>query len=125
MPAATGPRYVYVVVPPAPATHCENELGELQPKAPGVQGPLSIVAVAVVEGASVVDGTTDVVDVAGVVDVVEETEFATGPTLVKVDVKVEVEVPALAVIVITSVIITTVVSNSVAVEELLVEVAFG
>ena len=124
------------MVPPAPATHCENEVNELQPNAPSVQGPLSIVAVAVVddvtedvvvvvEAASVVDGTLDVVDVAGVVDVVEETIFVTGPTFAEVVVKVVVEVPALAVIVITSVIVTTVVSNIVAVEELLVEVAFG
>jgi len=33
-------------VPPTPATHCENDLSELQAKVPGVQGPARRVAVA-------------------------------------------------------------------------------
>ena len=61
---------MYDVLPSALPTHCEKEVGELQPNVPGVQGPLSNVA----EGTAPLEASVTCVIVVRAVSVVTEDE---------------------------------------------------
>jgi hypothetical protein len=61
---------VYDVLPSASPTHCEKDVGELQPNVPGVQGPLSTVA----EGTAPLEASVTCVIVVRALSVMTEDE---------------------------------------------------